>query len=134
MTKAPETIWVGPSRDDKGEFWDVGHWDSEPDPNCVPYVPRDLHLAKVAAVVEVAGDAAADAYDAQDLPTGSDLAGYIRALTPSAATAALERVKREARVEALRDAADMLENGNGIGGQLSAKRVRAMIEKEQTDE
>jgi len=32
------------------------------------------------------------------------------------------------------DAADMLENGNGIGGQLSAKRVRAMIEKEQTDE
>jgi hypothetical protein len=58
----------------------------------------------------------------------------IRALTPDDATAALERVKREARVEALRDAADMLENGNGIGGQLSAKRVRAMIEKEQTDE
>ena len=38
MSEAPERIYAGPSVDDKGVFWDVGHWDKEPDEGCIEYV------------------------------------------------------------------------------------------------
>jgi hypothetical protein len=47
MTDAPETIWAGPSEDDKGVFWDVGHWDADFDKDCIEYTRTDKAQAQV---------------------------------------------------------------------------------------
>jgi hypothetical protein len=39
---APEKLWAGPSEDDKGVFWDVGHWDADYDENCIEYIRADI--------------------------------------------------------------------------------------------
>jgi hypothetical protein len=48
MTDAPETIWAGPSQDDKGVFWDVGHWDADYDEKCIEYTRTDVAQARIA--------------------------------------------------------------------------------------
>jgi len=99
--KAPERIWAEFGYDmRRGAFWD------EPSDQSIEYLHIDHALALVVAAYEDAGDAAADVYDRRDLPTGADLAGYIRTIACDDAQAALERVKREARNEALREAAE----------------------------
>jgi hypothetical protein len=47
MTDAPETIWAGPSEDDKGVFWDVGHWDADYDAKCTEYTRTDISQTRV---------------------------------------------------------------------------------------
>jgi hypothetical protein len=42
MTEAPEKIWAGPSEDDKGVFWDIGHWDADYDAKCIEYTRSDI--------------------------------------------------------------------------------------------
>ena len=42
MSDAPDTIWTGPSIDDKGEYWDVGHFDVYGEGT--PYRRADLPL------------------------------------------------------------------------------------------
>jgi hypothetical protein len=48
MNDAPDNIWAGPSEDDKGVFWDVGHWDADFDKGCVKYLRYDKHRAYMA--------------------------------------------------------------------------------------
>jgi hypothetical protein len=54
MTDAPETIWAGPSEDDKGVFWDVGHWDADYDAKCIAYTRTGISQAKIAELYEQA--------------------------------------------------------------------------------
>lgn len=74
--------------------------------------------AMVAAAYEAAGDRAADVYDAQDMPSGSDVAGYIRALTPVDALAALDRIRAQCRLEGMQMAAAQHGNGSTNAGRL----------------
>jgi hypothetical protein len=47
MTDAPEKIWAGPSVDEKGVFWDVGHWDADFDADCTSYTRTDVADARI---------------------------------------------------------------------------------------
>lgn len=47
IADAPEKIWAGPSEDDKGVFWDVGHWDADFDADCTQYTRTDLGEARI---------------------------------------------------------------------------------------
>lgn len=97
MTKAPERIWAAPP----DIFDNMSIWQDAPPigVNWPVYTRDDLCAAQIAAAYEAAGDRAADVYDAQDMPSGSDVAGYIRALAPDHARAALDRLLAEARRE-----------------------------------
>jgi hypothetical protein len=48
MTDASEIIWAGPSEDDNGVLWDVGHWGADFDENCIKYIRYDKHTAYMA--------------------------------------------------------------------------------------
>lgn len=71
----------------------------------------DQHLALLAAAYEAGAEKAFAELDAAFRPQlGSWVQSKIRALTPDDAVAMLERVKREARNEALREAAEAAKN------------------------
>ena len=100
------------------------------DPGDVLVYDADVSDALVAAAYEAAGDAAADAYDAMDLPYGSDVAGFVRSLTLADARAALDRIRQEAREEALREAAVIC--NQSYGGSIGDvhKAILALITKD----
>jgi Lar family restriction alleviation protein len=95
--------------------------------------------ALIAAAYEVAGDAAADAYDALDVPTGSDVAGFVRSLTPADARAALDRVREKALREAMANLARRFaiysDNGQSLkamGFSEACDELETLITKGQT--
>jgi hypothetical protein len=49
---APDKIWAGPSEDDKGVFWDVGHWDADYDENCIEYIRKDISDVRIEELEE----------------------------------------------------------------------------------
>lgn len=74
---------------------------------------RDAALAQVATAYE-AGAAAADQFDGYSIPAAfwpHEIARAIRTLTPTDATAALDRLLRQARAEGMRKAADLIPSG-----------------------
>ncbi|WP_306150660.1 hypothetical protein [Roseovarius sp. MMSF_3281] len=149
--KAPERIWAFLTNDAD----DPGHmfgscWTRERDDH-EPYVPEDHHKAAVAAAYEDARNATN--YVSIHGPVGIILLNvedYIRARTPDDATEALEArdesVKREARNNALREAASVIgakvgHNGDVLDcrcGSCVARRkdhsaILALITEDQSD-
>lgn len=101
MTDTPEKIWVQP--DPKG-YCITGVWPYQPSdqPNATAHIPFDQHLALVAAAYLDA----ANLHQSLWRETSAYKTDQIIKRTPADAQAALERVKRETRNEALREAAD----------------------------
>lgn len=101
---APEKIWVWGYAPGGVHGW-IDADGEPPRTKEVGYTRTDLAQAMVAAAYDVAGDAAADAYDAMDVPSGSDVSGFVRSLTPADARAALDARDKRVREDALREAA-----------------------------
>ena len=102
MTDAPERIWTC------NETTDI--FIIEPQEDTTEYVRKDVSDALVAAAYEGAAVVAEDANDGiWDAQTGDKVfldstAEEIRRGTPADARAALDRIRQEARQEALREA------------------------------
>ena len=123
---APEKIWI---EDEFGEGhedqWQYGSWDCRNAYDYVhEYIRADIADARVAAAYEAAAQEVDCGCKCRDAVLAAETkvdrwyacaqstcaamsARDVRALTPADAKAALEAVRREARAEALREAADL---------------------------
>lgn len=105
---------------------------------------RDAALAQVAGAYEAAAlfcdETAAEALDESGEASRilnvwfKGQARAIRALTPAAATAALDRIKRQARAEGLRAAATICNRSYGDGLGAAHKAILAAAEQEERAE
>ena len=93
----------------------------------IEWVRADHSDALIAATVDACVEAYASGFE-WDYFSGVEDA--IRAVTPADARAALDRVRQEARKEALREAADRL---NHLGSYGAAQIVLALITKDQAN-
>ena len=145
----PETIYAW-RYDDKTN---QGQWTKALNPNVeASFIRADIAAARVAAAYEAAAKrneltvrSIKEALDMRDWDAAREIAmkgpPAIRALTPDDAKAALEAVRREARAEALREAAEiayayigpemgsLFYQGINSGCRAIKSRISALIDK-----
>ena len=152
-TKAPERIWLtGFHKDQYGARLgrgSVSDLDHSPNPDYPEYIRHDLHLSLVAAAYEdmakrheVEAKFHADIGNTDRYLIYKQICKYSRTLTPDDAQAALEARDKQIREKAMREvltiAGQAVKDAHTDEAQTYCNAVydaiRALIEKEQTDE
>lgn len=127
MTEAPERIAVIPS-----DGWSWTTWPIVRQDDAIEYVRADVSDALVAAAIDACAEAYASSFEWEYFSGTEDV---IRKVTPTDARAALDRIRQEARQQALQEAMIALSQGPVGDGKLRERSaaIAALITKDKTD-
>lgn len=129
MSEAPERIWA---ISDRRRNWTDEKQAGPSECHSIEYIRADVSDALVAAAVDACVEAYASGFE-WDYFSGTE--DVIRKVTPTDARAALDRIRQEARQQALREAMIALSQGPVGDGKLRERSaaIADLITKDKTD-
>lgn len=128
MTDAPERIWAEPSQY-PDELTATADKHKETD---IEYIRKDVSDALVAAAYEDAAGVAVDWANSDVERPDDGVWMNVVARTPAEACAALDRIRQEARDEALQEAAAICAETPSVTGHLLGPCILDLITKDKT--